>query len=558
MAEQKAVGRKRLDTAFAKSSMNPRVFSRPTAFPRRFNTLRATAGDTVDPACCLSPEISAGAREIRWFKGTDCVKVSPITVESGWKGRVEFDNVSLTLDDVKVTDSGQYRCEMLGEKKEELFIVHLHVSEFRLVSRSEDVGEPSFIAAYFVYCKSFPDFGPHVFCGHDVTLPCYLSPETSAVAMEISWFKGTDCIYLYLNGQVTEGRGYEGRVSMLTEDLQRGNVSLSLRDVQRSDYGEYRCEVTHGGQTVQNDGVHLKAFKFSSHPKRSFSDSVPQLRTVHAWAGDDVTLPSLLSPETSAVSMEIRWFKGTDCIYLYQNGQATKGRGYEGRVSMFTDELEYGNVSLKLEDVQDSDGGEYRCEVACGKDKLENNVHLHVSELKLVYRSEDVGKTFESLLIRFKNKWTVLPLHDTLAFLGHDVTLPCYLSPETSAVAMEIRWFKGTDCIYLYLNGQATEGRGYEGRVGMLTQQLQKGNVSLNLRDVQWSDDGEYRCEVTCGEKMVDASFYICVFELHGGRVRVETQEERKRRASDSSDHRPKEPEKPGRRWSYEMLPPEL
>ena len=122
-----------------------------------------------------------------------------------------------------------------------------------------------------------------------------------------------------------------------------------------------------------------------------------------------------------------------------------------------------------------------------------------ISELKLVYRSEDVGKPFASLLIRLKNKLTVLPLHETLALLGHDVTLPCYLSPETSAVAMEIRWFKGTDCIYLYQNGQVTEGRGYEGRVSVFTHQLQRGNVSLSLRDVQRSDYGEYRCEVTHG-----------------------------------------------------------
>lgn len=46
-----------------------------------------------------------------------------------------------------------------------------------------------------------------------------------------------------------------------------------------------------------------------------------------------------------------------------------------------------------------------------------------ISELKLVYRSEDVGKPFESLLIRLKNKLTVLPLHETLALLGHDVTI---------------------------------------------------------------------------------------------------------------------------------------
>ncbi|KAL7887747.1 hypothetical protein AOLI_G00054680, partial [Acnodon oligacanthus] len=311
---------------------------------------------------------------IRWFRGTGRVEVSQVTVGSGCEG-----SGKLKLRDVKVTDSGQYRCEMLGEKKEEISVIHLHVSGFKLVSRSEDVGKPSQVEPLEPTSKkqSSPDFGPHVFCGHDATLPCYLSPETSAVAMEIRWFKGTDCIYLYLNGQVTEGRGYEGRVGTLTEDLQRGNVSLSLRDVQRSDYGEYRCEVTHGGHRVENDGVRIKEFKLLCYPELSHS-FILQPFTVRACAAADVTLPGFLSPKTSAVAMEIRWFKGTDCLYLYLNGQVTEGRGYEGRVSLFTDELENGNVSLKLKDVHQSDGGEYRCEVTHGKHKMENNIRLHL------------------------------------------------------------------------------------------------------------------------------------------------------------------------------------
>uniref|UniRef100_A0A8C8I518 Immunoglobulin V-set domain-containing protein n=1 Tax=Oncorhynchus tshawytscha TaxID=74940 RepID=A0A8C8I518_ONCTS len=60
--------------------------------------------------------------------------------------------------------------------------------------------------------------------GDDVTLPCHLSPETSAVDMTIRWFKGTACIYLFKNGQVTERSGYEGRVSLITQELERGNV----------------------------------------------------------------------------------------------------------------------------------------------------------------------------------------------------------------------------------------------------------------------------------------------------------------------------------------------
>ena len=84
--------------------------------------------------------------------------------------------------------------------------------------------------------------------------------------------------------------------------------------------------------------------------------------------------------------------------------------------------------------------------------------------------------------------------------VGEDVTLPCNLSPETSAVAMEIRWFKGTDCIYLYKNGHVTEGRGYEGRVSVNTQELQRGGVSLRLRENTWGDGGVYTCQVISGE----------------------------------------------------------
>ncbi|XP_036835165.1 trichohyalin isoform X8 [Oncorhynchus mykiss] len=84
--------------------------------------------------------------------------------------------------------------------------------------------------------------------GEEVTLPCHLSPDTSAVATTIRWFKGTECIYLYKNGQVTERSGYEGRVSLINQELERGNVSLRLRDIRRSDRGVYICQVIHGEQ----------------------------------------------------------------------------------------------------------------------------------------------------------------------------------------------------------------------------------------------------------------------------------------------------------------------
>ncbi|KAF4073152.1 hypothetical protein AMELA_G00255600 [Ameiurus melas] len=84
-----------------------------------------------------------------------------------------------------------------------------------------------------------------------VTLSCRLSPEISAVNMEIRWFKGTDCVCVYKNRHVTKGRGYAGRVSLFTQELENANVSLQLRDYTGSDSGHYLCQVIDGDITEE-------------------------------------------------------------------------------------------------------------------------------------------------------------------------------------------------------------------------------------------------------------------------------------------------------------------
>ncbi|KAK3551506.1 hypothetical protein QTP70_017360, partial [Hemibagrus guttatus] len=103
---------------------------------------------------------------------------------------------------------------------------------------------------------------------------------------------------------------------------------------------------------------------------------------VFAYPGDDVTLSSHLSPETSALSMEVRWFRGTECIYMYKNGQVSVGKGYEGRTSLLTRELSRGNVSLTVKSISPMDTGIYSCQVLTGFNKVEKSIHLYMSGME--------------------------------------------------------------------------------------------------------------------------------------------------------------------------------
>lgn len=100
---------------------------------------------------------------------------------------------------------------------------------------------------------------------------------------------------------------------------------------------------------------------------------------VFAYPSDDVTLSCHLSPETSAVPMEVRWFRGTECIYLYKDGQVSVGKGYEGRASLLIPELKRGNVSLTLKSIAPLDTGTYSCQVLTGHNMVEKSVRLYMS-----------------------------------------------------------------------------------------------------------------------------------------------------------------------------------
>ncbi|XP_050966949.1 tropomyosin-2-like isoform X1 [Labeo rohita] len=126
--------------------------------------------------------------------------------------------------------------------------------------------------------------------GSDVTVSCHLTPEISAADMEIRWFKETDCVCLYKNRQLTEGRKYVGRTGLSTEELNRGNVSLKLRDFQESDIGVYLCQVisedTTEEITVEVGGKEDSGVPPVSHPSKIQGGQVLKLHELDRTWGD--------------------------------------------------------------------------------------------------------------------------------------------------------------------------------------------------------------------------------------------------------------------------------
>ncbi|RXN07441.1 butyrophilin subfamily 1 member A1-like protein [Labeo rohita] len=249
--------------------------------------------------------------------------------------------------------------------------------------------------------------------------------------------------------------------------LLKWRSSGGKRKIWRSQRGHYICEVIHECKTINK-------YVFLHISSEDFSLVVPPA-PVFANPGSDIILPAHLSPETSAVSMEIKWSRGAELIYQYNNGQENTNTEYESRVSLSIRELENGKLALTLRNVQQTDSGDYTCKVFHDGCQQTGLIHLQV-------RAEDFS--------------LVVPPAPVFANPGSDIILPAHLSPETSAVSMEIRWSRGAKLIYQYNNGQENTNTEYESRVSLSIRELENGKLALTLRNVQQTDSGDYTCKV--------------------------------------------------------------
>ncbi|XP_060799186.1 butyrophilin subfamily 1 member A1-like [Neoarius graeffei] len=200
--------------------------------------------------------------------------------------------------------------------------------------------------------------------GEDLVLPCFLKPNTSAVDMTVEWMRveeGASLVHLYQDHEdrnEDQSQPYRGRTSLFKEELQKGNASLKLSPLRLSDEGSYKCLI--------DDKSWFDDITFHITVEERFQMVGPEAPLV-AVAGEDLVLPCFLKPSTSAVDMTVEWMRLEEVaslVHLYKDHKdrnEKQAQPYRGRTSLFKEELQKGNASLKLSPLRVSDEGEYKC-----------------------------------------------------------------------------------------------------------------------------------------------------------------------------------------------------
>ncbi|KAI2647853.1 Junctional adhesion molecule-like [Labeo rohita] len=198
--------------------------------------------------------------------------------------------------------------------------------------------------------------------------------------------------------------------------------------------------------------------------------------------------------------LEVEW-RRTDSetlVHLYQDGKShpeSQQEDYHDRAHFFTDQIQHGNFSLRLDNLRAEDEGQYTCRV---------------------YSQQDSGKTvvqikdIERLLVSGSSR-------SISASVGEDVTLSCSVDSHiTSEHIDEVSWKKTDEdeniLVLLYQNNETlpdSSDERYRDRVEFFTAEIPKGNFSLRLKNVRTGDKGVYMCQVFAGGLSANATVVL-------------------------------------------------
>ncbi|XP_028420591.1 hemicentin-2-like [Perca flavescens] len=354
-------------------------------------------------------------------------------------------NVSLILKNVSRHDTGTYECRVKtgdsGHTKRDtdpdpIRTVHLQVPDLIVVAVP----------------------------GQDVNLSCQAADSSLRA---VKWSRDDlepDTVLLYRDGHLDTDHQYpsfKDRVELVDRDLKDGEVSLTLKNVNKHDAGTYKCEV----KTDDTDQI---------RPIRTIRLQVPDLNVVKV-PGDDVILPCQAAKSNIGV---VKWSRPDlkpDTVLFYRDGHLNtddQHSSFKGRVELVDRDLKDRDTSLILKHVNKHDAGIYNCRVITDDTDPIRTIRLQVPDLIVV------------------------------AVPGDEVILPCQTADPSIRAVEWTRPDLEPDTV-LYRNGHLytyDQNPSFKDRVELVDRDLKDGDVSLILKNVNRIDTGIYECGVKTGD----------------------------------------------------------
>ncbi|XP_073703955.1 uncharacterized protein [Garra rufa] len=216
--------------------------------------------------------------------------------------------------------------------------------------------------------------------------------------------------------------------------------------------------------------------------------------------GSSVVLPCSVDKPLSVEDLEVEWRRkdSETLVHLFQDGESraeAQQHDYEDRAHFFTEEIQHGNFSLRLDNLRAEDEGKYACNVYIQQESAETEVDIKVDNV-------------EHLRVSGSS-------HSISASVGEDVTLSCFVDSHIPPEDFEqVSWRKTEEDIVVLLyqdNKAIPEGSNerYRDRVEFFTDETSKGNFSLRLKSIRTEDKGVYMCEVFAGGLSANATVVL-------------------------------------------------
>ncbi|CAI5657399.1 unnamed protein product [Oreochromis niloticus] len=318
----------------------------------------------------------------------------PDKQDQDYRGRTEMNedplttkDLSLTLKDLHLTDSGVYTCTVYNKDGYKLQ---------KSVTLSVRVPQPEVVNATDADESVVLPFTTTTDLRQDITVEWTLTEPTER---KVHVYKSGN------NQSHNQDQGYRGRTEMNEDPLNTKDFSLTLKDLHLTDSGVYTC-------TVYNKDGHMLLRKSVTLRVR---ESLPDIVQVPKGPGS-VQLPFKTKadlPQDVTVEWRHNYIEVIDWwtdsynlkVHVYESGNNQPDKQhqyYKGHTEMNEDPLTTKDLSLTLKDLHLSHSGVYTCTVynKDGHMLLQKSVTLHVYDQPV--RSLGTVSGNKSYLLQFE------------------------------------------------------------------------------------------------------------------------------------------------------------